>query len=326
MGLQRRQHKRFISEITSKNEGSIFQEEGDAYWIQFPSVTTAVFAAIEMHQSLRTMQAGKGDKQRLSIRAVITVGDILYQENDTIGTTLSLTARIEKITPPDEIYLSHAAWLVMNKGEIQTSFVNEFDLKGFVQPEKVYKVDQKYRTRVLHDQYIIYTDAKGFTRFMKSEEPEQVESFLLACDDLFNDICEKHSGVIRQMNGDEYFITFADPMQTLSAIKEICQNWEDIIKQFGIGISMGIHRGNINIIRSFVYGEDIHTTVALSGFDKIYGTKPDEVWVITSNKIVEDFHGLLQEGQCQKLDGSQLTLEKLKTVFQQHGAYRLLLH
>jgi len=52
MGLQRKQHKRFISEIASKNQGSIFQEEGDAYWIEFPSVTNAVLAAIEMHQSL----------------------------------------------------------------------------------------------------------------------------------------------------------------------------------------------------------------------------------------------------------------------------------
>ena len=115
IGLQRKQHKRFITDIAIKNHGSILQEEGDGYWIEFPSVTTAVLTAIEMHQNLRSMQIGKGEKQRLAIRVVITVGDILHQGNDTIGTTLSLTARIEKVTPPDEIYLSHAAWLVLNK-------------------------------------------------------------------------------------------------------------------------------------------------------------------------------------------------------------------
>ncbi|MCI0555348.1 MAG: adenylate/guanylate cyclase domain-containing protein, partial [Anaerolineae bacterium] len=144
MGLQRKQHKQFISDVAIKNRGAIFQEEGDAYWIEFPSVTTAVLATIQMHQNLRSMQAGKGEKQRLAIRAAITVGDILHQESDSIGTTMSLTARIEKITPPDEIYLSHAAWLVLNKAEVQTSFVNEFNLKGFSEPEKVYKVDQKH--------------------------------------------------------------------------------------------------------------------------------------------------------------------------------------
>jgi class 3 adenylate cyclase len=52
MSLQRKQHKRFISEIVTKNAGMIFQEEGDAFLIEFPSVTTAALAAIEMHQSL----------------------------------------------------------------------------------------------------------------------------------------------------------------------------------------------------------------------------------------------------------------------------------
>src|SRR5262245_9110551 len=103
MGLQQKQHKRFIFDIATKNEGVIYQEEGDAYWIKLPSVTTAVLTAIEMHQTLRAMQIGRGKKQRLSIRAIVTVGDILFQENDAIGITLSLTARIEKVTPPDEI-------------------------------------------------------------------------------------------------------------------------------------------------------------------------------------------------------------------------------
>ena len=78
MGLQRRQHKQFISDIAVKNHGLIFQEEGDAYWIEFPSVTTAVLAGMEMHQGLRSLQAGRVEKQRLAIRAVI-------QQRDAVG-------------------------------------------------------------------------------------------------------------------------------------------------------------------------------------------------------------------------------------------------
>ena len=177
MSLQRKQHRRFISDIASKHDGAIFDEEGDAYWMRFPSVTTAVLAAIEMQQALRAQQTGISDKQRLAIRAVITVGDILHEGQDTMGTTMSLTARIEKYTPPDEIYLSHAAWLILNKAEIQTSYVNELQLKGFSEPEKIFKVDHKFRTRVFTNQYIMFTDAKGFTRFVASNSIERVESF-----------------------------------------------------------------------------------------------------------------------------------------------------
>ena len=249
MGLQRKQHKQFISDVAIKHLGAIFQEESDAYWIEFPSVTTAVLAAIEMHQNLRSMQAGKSEKQRLAIRAAITVGDILHQEDDSIGTTMSLTARIEKVTPPDEIYLSHAAWLVINKAEVQTSFVNEFHFKGFSEPEKVYKVDQKYGIRVLTDQCIVLADAKGFTNFFRSTNAAVVENFLLEYDDLMNDICAKHGGVIRQINGDMYFITFEKAEQTMS---------------------VGAHKGNLFLFRSYAFSEDVNTTGYLSELSKFY--------------------------------------------------------
>ena len=174
MGLQRKQHKQFIEETAIQHRGSVFDEEGDGYWIEFPSVTDAVLTAIDMHQALRTIQAGKGEKQRLAIRAAVTVGDILHHEKETIGMTMSLTARIANITPPDEIYLSHAAWLVLNKAEVQTSLVGEFNFKGFNEPESVYKIDQKHRNRVLTHQYIVFTDLCGWTRFTESRGIDHV--------------------------------------------------------------------------------------------------------------------------------------------------------
>src|SRR6185503_5682228 len=255
MSLQRKQHKQFISNVAMKNHGSIFQEEGDAYWIEFPSVTTAVLAAMEVHQDLRSSQAGKVEKQRLAIRAVITVGDILYQETDAIGTTMSLTARIEKITPPDEIYLSHAAWLVLNKAEVQTSFVNEFNFKGFSDPEKVYKVDQKSGIRVLNGQCIVLADANQFSDLCRLQSTEIVEKFLLEYEDLMNDTCETHGGIIRQVNGDMFFMTFEKADQAVSAIKMLYLNWALIRERYNVGLQIGVHKGNLNIFRSYVFSD-----------------------------------------------------------------------
>ena len=211
MGVQRKQHKQFISEIAIRNSGSIFQEDGDAYWMTFPSVTTAVLTAIEMHESLRETQIGKGENQRLAIRAIITVGDVLYQETDVIGTTLALTARIEKITPSDQIYLSHAAWLILNKAEVQTSFVGEYQLKGFSEPERVYRIDQKYGIRVLTNQFIVFVDSKGFGAFASHSTPADIEQFLLEYDNLMNDVCSKHEGVIRQSKSGHFRVTLTLP-------------------------------------------------------------------------------------------------------------------
>ena len=95
-------HQTFVSGIVTKFEGSIVKGEGDSFWIIFPSVTTAVLAAIEMHDALRVMQAGRGEEKCLAIRVAITVGDILHQENDIFGFAVNLLARIETITPANE--------------------------------------------------------------------------------------------------------------------------------------------------------------------------------------------------------------------------------
>jgi adenylate cyclase len=323
MGLQRKQHKQFISEIAIKNRAAIFQEEGDSYWIEFPSVTEAALAAMEMHQNLRSMQAGKSEQQRLAIRAVITVGDILHQDNDTIGTTMSLTARIEKITPSDQIYLSHAAWLILNKAEVQTSFVNEFNLKGFNEPEKVYKVVQKFGIRMLTNQYIVLADAKGFTNFIKLKSTEVVENFLLEYDSLMNDASTKFGGVIRQINGDLYFLTFEGANQTISAIKMICQNWKSIVERYNIGISIGVHRGNLNMFRSYVFGDDINITGYLSELSRFYKSAMDQIFVVISGNVIDETNLTEDDAKFQPLDGEEFTQEIYKTIVREYRAYRL---
>ena len=323
MGLQRKQHKQFISDTVVRNHGSIFQEEGDAYWIEFPSVTTAALAAIEIHQNLRSSQAGKSDQQRVSIRIVITVGDILHQEADTIGTAMSLTTRIEKVTPPDEIYLSHAAWLVLNKAEVQTSFVNEFNLKGFSEPEKVYKVDQKYGIRVLTDQCIVFADAKGFGNFFKLERIEVVEDFLLDYDALMNDVCAKHGGVIRQVNGDMYFITFEEADRTISALKMLCLNWKRVLERYNVGMSIGAHKGSLFLFRSYAFSEDLNTTGYLSELSKFYKSAMDQIFVVISGKLLDETSLTGRDVMFQPLDDEKLTQEIYKAIVREHRAYRL---
>lgn len=321
MSLQRKQHKQFISETAAKNYGSIFQDEGDAYWIEFPSVTNACFAAIVMHQNLRSQQAGKGEKQRLAIRAVITAGDILHEGNDSMGMTMSLTARIEKITPSDEIYLSHAAWLLLNQAEVQTSYVNEFHLKGFDQPEKVYKVNQKHRIRVLADQYIVFTDIRGWTRFTRSRDVEDVESVLFHYDDLLNDVCERNAGVIRNASGDQYFLTFSEANNLFTAISNLCTSWKKIIEHYQLGLSVAIHKGNLNIIRSYLYSNDIHATVFLGQLNSLTHPNKESMSAIVSGKVKESAIGTGWESRFQNFDISSLDDEELKTIVKEYGAF-----
>ena len=94
---------------------------------------------------------------------------------------------------------------------------------------------------------------------------------------------------------------------------------------FGIGVSMGVHKGDLNVIRSYVYGDDIHTTIYLSELDKSFGSQHSEIWVMTSGKVKEELESMGLKGQFQDLDGSRLSDQKHISIFHQHGAHRLLL-
>jgi class 3 adenylate cyclase len=321
MGLQRKQHKQFVADTALQHSGSVFDQEGDSYWIEFPSVTDAVLAARDMHQHLHSMQAGRLEKQRLAIRAVVTVGDILHQGSDTIGMAMSLTTRIEKITPPDEIYLSQAAWLVLNKAEVQTSFVGEFDLKGFNEPEKIYRVDSKYRTRVLANQFIVNIDVRHWTTYTKSKKLEDVEDFLLEYDDLLNEICDTYSGMIRNKSGDEYFITFSDVDTMLTALEVLSKSWNKMLDQFGLGFSATVHQGDLNILRSYLYGNDLHVTFFLEQLHRLIYSAKESVSVIVSRKVKEVAKGSKWEDRFQVFDISEIKDEKLLSIIEEYGAY-----
>jgi class 3 adenylate cyclase len=119
------EHRKLLTHHAAGHDGYIVKPEGDGFWLVFPSVTGAALAAMTMQEELRLAQPNRfGD--RLTIRIVIAVGDVLQEEGALVGDAVVLSARIEAITPPDEIYLSTAAWLAVNRAEVRTALVDTF--------------------------------------------------------------------------------------------------------------------------------------------------------------------------------------------------------
>lgn len=124
------EHRQFVSRLAAAREGRV-KLEGDRFWLVFPSATAAALAAMSMQEELRLSQPGKGE-DRLAMRIILTVGDVLHQDGSLFGEAVVLATRIESIThitPPDEIYASVAAWLLMHEAEVRTSLVDAFAFK-----------------------------------------------------------------------------------------------------------------------------------------------------------------------------------------------------
>jgi class 3 adenylate cyclase len=249
------EHREFLGRHAAAHQGRIVKPEGDGFWLVFPSVTAAALAAMAMQEELRLAQPNKAD-DRLAMRVVISLGDVLHEEGALVGDTVVLTARLEAITPPDEIYLSAAAWLGVNRAEVRTALVDTFSLKGFAEPVPVYRVEHTHRTRVIADEYIVFTDLRGFSRLLEGSSLTRMEMVLDRLFALINQVARELGGTIRFNVGDAYCLTFRDAEAAVAAAERVSATWETFVRdeRLPCPINIAVHQGLLYAFRSYLYG------------------------------------------------------------------------
>ena len=211
------EHRAFVSRHAADHAGHIVKSAGDGFWLEYPSVTAAAKSAIAMLEAPRLGQPSKND-DRLSMRVVIGLGDVATLDGELIGDLLALIVRIETITPADEIYLTLTARHALAQAEVQTAIVDNFPLKGFPDPIPVYRVEQRHRTHVIADAYILVSDLRGFTQFTETESIAVIERLLDSLDALIHAVANEFEGTIRFSRGDDsYCLTFAQASQVIAA-------------------------------------------------------------------------------------------------------------
>ena len=255
------EHQALVARHAADLSGQIVKPTGDGYWLEFPSVTAAAKSAINMQEALRLARPSRGD-DRLSMRVVIGLGDVAMLDGDLAGDVLALVTRIEAITPADEIYLTSAARSTLAAAEVQTALVDSFVLKGYAEPAPVYRVEQRHRTRVIADAYILLSDLRGFVRLTETEPVATVEYVLDTLDALIRGVAREYAGTIFNSLGDTYCLTFPGASQLMAAADRLSRGWDEAGSEdrSSPSINIALHRGTICIFRSFLYGEGILVT------------------------------------------------------------------
>jgi adenylate cyclase len=255
------EHRAFLDRHAAAHDGRIVKPEGDGFWLVFPSVTAAALAAMAMQEELRLAQANRGD-DRLIMRVVIALGDVLHEDGALVGDTVVLTTRIEALTPADEIYLSAAAWLAVSQGEVRTALVGTFSLKGFTEGVPVYRIEQTHRTRVIDDQYIVFTDLRHFSRLLERPTLTTVEKVLDRLFELINQVARDVGGTIRFNAGDAYCVTFPAADVAVTAAEQLGATWDAFVRaeRLPCPLNIAIHQGIVYAFRSYLYGPGLEVT------------------------------------------------------------------
>ena len=296
------EHRAFLSRHAAAQDGRIVKPEGDGFWLVYPSVTAAARAAMTMQEELRLAQPNRGD-DRLAMRVVVTLGDVLHEEGALLGETIALTARIESITPPDEIYLSAAAWLVVNQAEIRTAFIGTFPLKGFSDAVPVYRVEQTHRTRVIPDQYVVRTDLRGFIRIRNTSPLTTVEKLLDTLYELIYRAAGEFGGVVRFGAGDGYCLTFPEASLAMAAAERLRESWAAFVcqEQLPCPMNLAVHHGMLYAFRSYFYGPGVELAMRVGG--AAAATLPqDEGAIFVTGEVRSRLAGTVWERRLEATD------------------------
>ncbi|MCK5688692.1 adenylate/guanylate cyclase domain-containing protein, partial [Myxococcota bacterium] len=150
-----------ITPVVSSFDGRIIKSIGDAYMVVFRSPTEAVRCATAIQDKLFLANRNFAEDDQLHIRVAINVGEVRVQGGDVFGEPVNIAARVESVTPADEIYLSQAVYLTMNRSEIPCEHVGEFELKGITEPVTIYRVEKKNRDSKESAQDITISEASS---------------------------------------------------------------------------------------------------------------------------------------------------------------------
>lgn len=130
----RNKHRRVFNEVTEKYGGRVLQYYGDGTLSMFDSILAAVECGIGLQRGFRAAPA-------IPVRIGIHSGEVLVTEEDIIGDSVNIAARIEALAVPGSVLISgkvHGE--VNNQAAIRTVPLGAFRLKNVAQPVELYAV------------------------------------------------------------------------------------------------------------------------------------------------------------------------------------------
>lgn len=134
------QHDRLMLPVVTQFGGRRIKSIGDALLITFRSPTDAVHCGMALHDKLAEFNATRPAVEQIHIRVAINVGEVRVEGKDIFGEPVNVAARVESVTPPDQIYFTEAVYLAMNKAEVPCESVGSEKLKGIPEPVRLFRV------------------------------------------------------------------------------------------------------------------------------------------------------------------------------------------
>lgn len=133
-------HAQLLKPVFEAFGGRIVKSIGDAFMVTFESPTQAVLSGIAIQDRLWLHNRSAPPADHIDVRVAVNVGEVRLENKDVFGEPVNIAARVEGIAEAGEVYFTESVFLSMNKAEVPSEVVGDFELKGIPGKVKVYRV------------------------------------------------------------------------------------------------------------------------------------------------------------------------------------------
>lgn len=116
-------HRSAIFPVILNHGGRIVKNTGDGFLLEFPSVVSAIEAAIEMQRLMAERNAQLPAERVMRFRMGVHMGDVIADEDEVFGDGVNIAVRLESVAAPGGVAVSAKAYLEAGK-HLSTALVN----------------------------------------------------------------------------------------------------------------------------------------------------------------------------------------------------------
>jgi class 3 adenylate cyclase len=130
-----------LGEAVERHGGRVIKTIGDAVMAAFDNHAESIAAAMEMQEAITADNAGKPDKERISVRIGINYGLGFVKSNDIFGDVVNVASRVESAASPEQILISDSLYgAVCRDCRFRLRHAGKFSLKGKAEPSDLFEV------------------------------------------------------------------------------------------------------------------------------------------------------------------------------------------
>ena len=129
-----------IIPCVAAHNGRVFKTTGDGLIAEFASVVDAVLCAIAFQDGVRSRNDEPAQSPKLEYRIGVNLGDVIRQGDDVFGDGVNISARLEGICTPGQVFLSGTVYdHVTGKVPVDFEYIGEREMKNIARPVRVYR-------------------------------------------------------------------------------------------------------------------------------------------------------------------------------------------